>query len=128
MAFLVATPSRTRFRRCLAPAVRMHLLLGGPMAMLGWMFAGVGLVMTWIFAGAADLSALTMIGPRGETVGVVTASRKTSYNEGRSGARRGTPVYATSYAYEVDGRPYEGVAYATGRTLPADEPVTVEYL
>ncbi len=110
--------------------VRVRLLFGGFLNQFGWIFFGFGMVFVWGFALQADLTSWHLFRGRLETCeGTVTASKKTSFREGGSKRRRGTPVYANHYSFtDSAGAEHQGVSYKTGVRLNAGDKVTVEYL
>ena len=110
--------------------VRVRLLFGGFLNQFGWIFFGFGMVFVWSFTLQADLTSWHLFRGRLETCeGTVTASKKTSFSEGGSKRRRGTPVYANHYSFtDSAGAEHQGVSYKTGVRLNAGDKVTVEYL
>ena len=73
----------------------------------------VGLSSIWRFRG--ELA---------QAQGTVTRCEDTHDSSGRSGSRRGTPVFANYYRFERG----EGVSYASGNCVDAGAPVTIEYV
>ncbi|UCG49609.1 MAG: DUF3592 domain-containing protein [Phycisphaerales bacterium] len=110
--------------------VRVRLLFGGFRNQFGWILFGFGMVFVWGFALRADLTSWYLFRGRLETCeGTDTASKKTSFREGGSKRRRGTPVYANHYSFtDSAGAEHEGVSYKTGVRLNTGDKVTVEYL
>ncbi|UCG48137.1 MAG: DUF3592 domain-containing protein [Phycisphaerales bacterium] len=110
--------------------VRVRLLFGGFLNQFGWIFFGFGMVFVWGFTLQADLTSWHVFRGRLETCeGTVTASKKTSFSEGGSKRRRGTPVYANHYSFtDSAGAEHQGVSYKTGVRLNIGHKVTVEYL
>lgn len=104
-------------------AVQAHALFGGVVGMLGWLFAGTGLVFALIFVGNSEvLTWIDFRGQRATTVGTVEHTRATTSSENER------PIIGVSYRYQVDGRHYAGESYATTVRKSVGEEVKVEYL
>ena len=119
-----------RRHRRLDPVVSLGILLGTVTSRIGWFLFGFGMIFFWAFALNADLSYFTF--PSGKVVqtsGTVTGNRKTSFSEGGSKHRKGTPIYETRYQFQTpDGRVWEGSSYAKGRSINKGKTVSIEYL
>lgn len=124
----LAVPVLRRPPRPVPFSTRLVVLFGGAFASFGWFFFAFGMVFTWVFAGNADwASAFLFRGPRESVTGRVTASEPTSFSEGGDKHRKGTPVFASRYAFQFGGRDYEGVSYRTGGGPAVGGAVTVEF-
>ena len=108
--------------------LKISLLFGGPLNMIGWFFLGFGGIFFWIFALNGDYSFITFSGVKLETTGVITRSEKTNASEGGSDTRPGTPIYANYFRFSTATDEIESVSYATGRSLGSGTQVQVEYL
>jgi hypothetical protein len=100
----------------------IRVVLGGALGQVGWFLVGFGFLFVWGFdADGAVGSAFRFIGSEEVVQGTTTSWRELnlSVNE--------TPVFETSYAFEVDGRQLTGTSYATGYYVPEGTEVTVEY-
>jgi hypothetical protein len=77
----------------------------------------------WLFAGSADLPAITFRGETMRTNGVVTAVEETNASE------NGGRIRGVHYSYSVNAAAHDGVSYVTGETdFEAGSLVIVEYL
>lgn len=114
--------------RAVPSTVRLRVLFGGMLNQMGWFFFGFGMIFVWIFLLHADLTSFYLFRGDLETVpGTLTTSQRTSFSEGGSKGRRGTPIYQHQYTYTADGIRYDGVSYSTGYNLQAGARVTIEY-
>ncbi len=108
--------------------VRMQVRLGGLLSQMGWIFFGFGMVFVWAFGAKADLTSWRHFGGELATAnGESTGHEETGASEGGNEHSEGTPIYANSYAFEVDGTTHKGVSYATGRAFEAGTPVEIEF-
>ena len=89
--------------------------------LIGFAVLGFGMIFVFTFAANADLSFMTMRGELQRATGRVTRVEPTGASENK------TPVIASHYQYSVAGRPFEGVAYATGQSRTVGETVEVEF-
>lgn len=109
-------------------STRLVLLFGGPVAVLGWVFTGMGLMFAVVFAGNADLSSWRDFrGPLETAPGLITTSEETHASEGGGKHSRGTPIYERHFKFHAGGRDYEGTSYCTGGGLRDGQAVTVEF-
>ncbi len=107
--------------------LRAQLKLGGVLPMMGWFFIALGSVFVWIFGSMADLSFLTMAGPKATAEATATGNERTNISEGDDDSS--TPIYATRYTFRsADGAEHEGVSFAPGRALERGETARVVYL
>ena len=104
-------------------------LFGDFLTQFGVAFMGFGLVFVWVFALHADLTGWYVFSGRLETAaGRARPCEATSFNEGGSKSRRGTPVYANPYDFtDAGGAARSGRSYAVGRCLREGDPVLVEW-
>jgi hypothetical protein len=107
--------------RRLGPSLILQTLFGGMLQQMGWLFAGFGMVFVWAFVGQAEIAWKLRAGTTAEIEARVTGSVDTgaSVNE--------TPVRGTRYVFEMAGRQFENVSYATGHALAEGATATVEY-
>ncbi|HEU4522740.1 MAG TPA: DUF3592 domain-containing protein [Thermoanaerobaculia bacterium] len=89
--------------------------------LIGFAVLGFGMIFVFTFVANADLSFVTLRGELERVAGRVTRVEETSASENE------TRVIANHYEYSVAGRPFQGVAYATGQRLSVGETVDVEY-
>jgi hypothetical protein len=114
--------------RAIRPKLAAQMMLGGGQAQSGWLILGFGSVFFWLLGWQADLSGwrfqpAQVSQVQGESLGC----GRTRYSEGGTEYRKGTPILQTRYRYRVQGREFDGIAYAPARCFPGG-PVTVEYL
>lgn len=104
-------------------SVRASLLLGGPLAFIGWIFFGFGMIFVLAFGLPENVIAMFWAMQPQETVsGTATDSRSTGASENRR------TVYENRFSFTAaDGRIYHGRSYATGTQVSAGDPVTIEY-
>jgi hypothetical protein len=123
-------PIVSRPPRRVPVSTRLVVALGHPLALLGWIFTAFGAACVPLFVMNADLSSWREFrGPLESVSGVITASEQTRASVGGSKGRKGTPVFAHHYAFELHGRRYHGVSYRTGGgLLPPGARVTVEFV
>ncbi|MFP4052948.1 MAG: hypothetical protein ACLFV7_03690 [Phycisphaerae bacterium] len=104
--------------------LKAQLRLGHPVALVGWMFFGIGMVFWWTFGVGADFSELTVFrGDLTQAKGRIVDVEETGtvINERR--------VYRFHYNFTApDGYEYQGASYH-GRmgTYDANRPVRVEF-
>lgn len=111
--------------------VKARVLFGSTSSQLGWVFLGVGMVVSMLILSNIDRSASTFRRNIVECKGRVTKVEETNYSEGGGGRLRdhGTPVYRICFNYSGDnGVKGEGVSYALGDQVEEGEEVCVEYL
>ena len=89
--------------------------------LIGWAVLGFTSIFVWVFVANADLSFITFRGEVTRAPGRITHVEQTSASENE------TPVIASHYEYSVAGRPFRGIAYATGGSLPVGQAIHVEY-
>lgn len=114
--------------RAVPLALRVQLLFGGTLGLVGWIFATMGSIFLIPFVPAADLVSPAMrVLPTERTTAVVTSCRETSFSEGdddRSGR-----VYAFGFEYRTGtGQALQATSYRTGDPLPGGTIVRVRYL
>jgi len=104
--------------------LRLVVMFGGVLSLLGWCFLGLGMVFVWLVAPRqAPLWAVALGRPLGSAPGVVVESRPTNVRVNDA------PVYWHTYTFTgPDGREYHGVSYRTGGALPSGAAVQVEYV
>jgi hypothetical protein len=90
-------------------------------AQIGWAVLGFTSVFVWVFIGNADLSFITFRGELDKAAGRITRVEETSASE------NDVRVVANHYEYSVAGKPFQGIAYATGQSLPVGQTVDVEF-
>ncbi len=104
--------------------LRLLVLCGGVLGLMGWFFLGFGMIFVWAFGPRRlPLEAYTWREPAASASGVVRESHSTSVSVNES------PVYEHAYSFRApDGAEHGGVSYAIGRSLPAGSEVTVDYV
>lgn len=115
---LVAAP------RPVPASLSARLRFGGPFGLIGWMFLGIGGVLSIIFASFVQPGLWLAIN-LGETTTV--EGRVLGWEETDASVNE-QPVVATGFEFEVDGVVYEGASFAVAEGLGAGETVTVEYV
>lgn len=104
-------------------SLRVVMLTGGWMGLIGWMVCGIGGIMAGIFIPMSDLGALFTF--RGELVqvpGQIVSVRSTSATENK---RR---IWSLSYEFvDADGTPRSGRSYAKHIPPVPGRRVTIEY-
>jgi hypothetical protein len=117
LAHLLAPPPRA-----VPLPLRLQVLFGGILNLFGWIFFGFGMIFFWAFAMNSDLTSFARFrGPLETATGVVVHSYATNASENK---RR---IYGHEYAFEYNGRDYQGVSYATGRQIPAGLSAQIEF-
>ena len=106
--------------RRVPPSIRVANAFNG-VSLIGWFLVGFSSIFMWVFVGNADLSFVTFRGEVAKAAGRVTRVEETNASE------NDTKVVATHYEYSVAGNPFNGVAYATGRSKSVGENVEIEY-
>ena len=109
--------------RHVPPSLRWRVLLGGVPAVIGWPILLVGGFLATMFVGNSELAtawrfSTELATTRGEVV-------RTEPTSSRVNGRR---VHHVVFAYEVDGRSFEGLCYSTGDRPAAGSEATVEYV
>jgi hypothetical protein len=100
----------------------IRVVLGGALGQVGWFLVGFGFIFVWAFdADGAVTSAFRFFGEEQATLGTTTGWR------GLDLTVNDEQVFETSYAFEVDDRPFTGVSYATGYYVAGGVSVEVEY-
>ncbi len=121
-------PSLRRGPRRIPLSTRLVVVFGGGFAFFGWFFFAFGMVFVWVFAGNADWSSVVYFhGPMQRTPGQVTGSLETGFSQGGGKHRRGTPIYAMEYRFNLHGANYEGTSYQHGGGKSAGDAVSVEF-
>lgn len=107
--------------RRLPPTLAVQTVFGGLLQQMGWAFFGFGMIFVWAFVGNAEIAWAWRAGPTAEIEARVLGSVDTgaSINE--------TPVRGTRYVFEIAGREFENLSYATGRALSEGDTAIVEY-
>lgn len=102
---------------------RRKMMFGGVLNIIGWSFAGLGLIVFAIF------------GMDNEFWNVATFSGSTDYAKGtivsveETGASENEQViYKVRYQYTVEGRAYRGRSFGTSAYFDAGEMTSIEYL
>jgi hypothetical protein len=107
--------------RAVPGAVRRRLLFGGPVSQMGWLFLGIGLIVSGVFVWNSELwTPMLFSGQKDHTQGRVTRVEQTSSRENRSS------IYAIHYTYEWNGASHAGVSYSFSPEPAPGEPVPVE--
>jgi hypothetical protein len=103
--------------------LRLQVLLGGPLGLIGWIFAAFGSIFPWVFVPQADLSFVRFRGPTGVAEGVVVGVGKTGAKENN---RR---VWKLTYRFtDPAGVEREGASFSLGQEPDAGGPARVEFL
>jgi hypothetical protein len=103
--------------------LRMQVLLGGPLGLIGWLFAAFGSIFPWVFVPMADWSFVRFRGPAGDAQGEVVSVERTGAKEND---RR---VWKVGYRFtDPAGVERTGASFALGREPAAGTPVRVEFL
>lgn len=119
----VAAPPRN-----LSLLLRIGMLFGGFLNQFGWFFFGFGMIFFWAFALNTDpLAIYDFSGTLTEVPGKVVAVEKTSFSEGGSKNRPGTPIYQVDFNYVVGNETYLQTSYCKGKRTAAGKQVTVEF-
>lgn len=122
-------PIVSRPPRRVPVSTRLVVALGHPLAWLGWIFLALGAVFVRLFVMNADFSAWRHFrGPLETVPGVITFSEQTRASEGGGRHRKGTPIFAHHYEFEVNGQRHRGVSYCVGGGRRAGQSVTVEFV
>jgi hypothetical protein len=121
-------PILSRPPRRVPISTRLVVALGHPLARVGWIVLAVSAFFVRLFVMNADLTSwLHFRGPLQTVPGRITASNQTRATEGGAKFRKGTPIFAHHYEFEVNGQRYRGVSYRVGGGLLAGRPVMVEF-
>ncbi len=118
--------------RALSTALRLRLMMMG-VGLAGWWMIAIGGLFAWIFAGAADWSALHFHGGIATATGAELGVQRTGYSEGGGKKRPGHPIYAHRFHFIADdGTAHDGVSYsrapaAVGAEAGATPRVEIEY-
>ena len=124
----LSSPILARPPRSVPLSTRLVVLLGGPVAWLGWIFAGFGMFFALAFLGNADVTSwIYFRGPLGTAPGTVTAVEQTHASEGGSKHHSGTPIYRYDYKFTQSGTEYQGTSYRTGSGLQSGAAVMIEF-
>lgn len=103
--------------------LRLQVLLGGPLGLLGWLFAAFGSLFPWVFVPMADWSFVRFRGPTGDAQGQVESAEKTGAKENN---RR---VWKVGYRFtDPAGVERTGASFALGQAPDPGTPVRVEFL
>ncbi len=114
--------------RAVSPMLTLQMLFGGVASQVGWVILAFGSIPFWVFVWNADLTTWRFPADRcAQTTGEVLGCEKTSFSEGGSKHRSGTPIFRSSYRYTVDHRTFESASYAKG-VCAAPGPARIEYL
>ncbi|MCG3127043.1 MAG: hypothetical protein CHACPFDD_01900 [Phycisphaerae bacterium] len=124
-SFQLAEPPRR-----VAASTAVAVALGHPLATWGWLVVALGMVVVWLFAVNADVVSLYFDRlPTKRVTGVVTSVEPTGFSEGGGKHRRGRPIDAISFEFELDGGKWAGRSYLTqphqrsaGKTCHLDYP------
>ncbi len=101
--------------RRMPPSTWLCALLGGPLALFGWIFSAFGLVFVVLFLPAGDFSSwLYFHGSLDRAEATITEIKKTRATEGKG--RRGTPIYQYKYSFATAGKSYTGSSFQTGES------------
>ncbi|NQT76408.1 MAG: DUF3592 domain-containing protein [Bacteroidetes bacterium] len=103
-------------------STRCRILFGGFKNQFGWAFFGFGMIFFWGFAMNSDLSFLYYTGEIIRVEGIATHSFEIDATEGN------VTVIENHYKFKTeDGLEFEGISYATGRSIQAGNTITIEY-
>ena len=103
-------------------STKCRILFGGFKNQFGWAFFGFGMIFFWGFAMNSDLSFLYYTGEIIRVEGIATHSFEIDATEGN------VTVIGNHYKFKTeDGLEFEGISYATGRSIQAGNIITIEY-
>lgn len=103
--------------------LQIKILLGGATNFIGWIFFGIGMIVTIVFVGNTDFSVLYFGENPATTTGTVTHTFSTNASVNDK------LVLACEYEYRSpSGDMLTGVSYKTGRVPAIGSEVTIEYL
>lgn len=103
--------------------LRLQVLLGGPLGVMGWLFAAFGAIFPWAFVPMADLSFVRFRGPAGQAQGQVVGVEQTSARENKR------TIWRVLYRFtDPAGVERAGASYALGQEPAAGGPAPVEFL
>lgn len=109
-------------------SVKLAVMFGGVLQPVGWLVFGFSMLFVWTFAMNADLSSFSRFGGElAQASATVTASEPTSFSEGGSNSRPGTPIYLVRYSFAQGGRTWEGESYTLGSRYSVGSSAAVEY-
>jgi hypothetical protein len=109
--------------RRVSTALRLRLMFGGVLNVIGWALTCFGMIFVWVFVGNSELNALGKFGAdAGVVSGFVTGVEATSMSENDS------RVQAVHYDYELGGQKLSGTSYTTRSTPPVGAEVDVEFV
>ncbi|MCB9894286.1 MAG: DUF3592 domain-containing protein [Planctomycetes bacterium] len=109
---------------------QVAIAFGGFFPQFGAAFFTFGMIFWWIFGAQADVTSWYQFsGDLVHVQGQALTCTDTGMSVGGDDDTRGTPVYKTTYGYEVEGgRYYEGECYGTGLSFSPGQVVPVEYV
>lgn len=103
--------------------LRLQVLLGGPLGLLGWLFAAFGSIFPWVFAPMADWSFVRFRGPSGAAQGEVVSVEATGAKENNRRVRK------VGYRFtDPAGAERTGASFTPGQAPDPGTPVRVEFL
>ena len=107
--------------------LRLHAFFGGTVPLLGWAFTWGGLLVGGGLSLGADVQTPLALS-QGATLQdtVIVDARETNFSKGGDEDTEGTPVYAFTFEYQVDGVTHVDTSYATGEVAGQGDPVTIE--
>jgi hypothetical protein len=120
-----------------APAIRsvplsakLAVLFGGALQPLGWLIFGFTMIFVWIFGFNADYRSLLQFrGELAQASATVTGSERTSFSEGGSNSRPGTPIFRVSYEFkDAEGVTRGGTSYTRGERHRVGAAAPVEFV
>jgi hypothetical protein len=112
--------------RAVPLVVRIDELFGGPLASVGWLLLGFGLIFAWGFGLNADFASWRFRGPLSTAQATTAGCRGTTFSEGGGKHRRGNPIYENSFSFEERGRAFSNRSYSFV-CMAAGQPALAEF-
>ncbi len=107
--------------------LRLHVLFGGTVPLLGWAFTWVGLLVGGGLSLGADVGTPWALSQGAFTQeSTIVEAWETNFSSGGDEDTEGTPVVAYRFTYDVGGERHVGTSYATGWVADEGDPVTLE--
>jgi hypothetical protein len=109
--------------------LQLRMMFGGALAQIGWFLFGVGMIFFWGLVVNIDYASLYRYNGKLTQIQVtITASDKTSFSEGGSKTRKGTPIYKHDFKFTLPtGKSYTNASYSVGNQLKPGENFNAEF-
>lgn len=107
----------------------LSLPFSGALAVIGWLFLGIGGLLGMLFVGMADLTSwYEFRGELAQTQGMVIRTERTNISEGSSGSGQHAPIYRVFYEYrDATNTRYARECYTQNSRFTAGDLLPVEY-